>query len=209
MSSTDCLPNKLGTDIERAAQIVRNGGLIVFPTDTVYGLGADPRQPDAVRRLVATKGRPEGKGLPILVANSETVTELVIPNPLITRLALAFWPGALTIVTGAQQGLHPLLLGPGHTVGIRVPASRMTRRLIRLAGSFLIGTSANISGQTAATNAREAYNNLGGSVDYVVDGGHVDSPASTVIDITTSPPSILRSGSISEDELSLVVSQPG
>ena len=131
---------------------MRSGGIIVFPTDTLYGLGADPRQPGAVRRLVETKERDEGKGLPILLADAGDADLLVEPNSLMEDLATVFWPGALTIVVKARESADELLLGPGGTLGLRVPGWELTRRLVELAGSFLIGTSANRSGQPARRN---------------------------------------------------------
>ena len=202
MSRSDAPPDNFGGDIERAAEAVRNGGVIVFPTDTLYGLGADPRQPGAVRRLVATKERDEGKGLPILLADAGDADLLVEPNSLMDDLASVFWPGALTVVVKARESVDELLLGPGGTLGLRVPGWELTRRLVELAGSFLIGTSANRSGRPPAVTAMEAYDSLGGSVDYVLDGGPVGGVASTVIDISKGHLTILRSGAVSAEQLS-------
>ena len=204
MSRSDTPLDNLGDDLERAAEAVRNGGVIVFPTDTLYGLGADPRQPRALRRLVATKERDEGKGLPVLLARPEDANLLVEPNSLLDDLASAFWPGALTIVAKAREPVDELLLGPNQTLGLRVPGSKLTRRLVEMAGSFLIGTSANRSGSPPAVTAIEAYDSLGGSVDYVLDGGPVGGVASTVLDISRWPPTILRSGAVSAEQLSSV-----
>ena len=204
MSRSGHPPGNLGGDLEKAAEAVRNGGVIVFPTDTLYGLGADPRQPRAVRRLVATKERDEGKGLPVLLARAGDADLLVEPNPLLDDLAAAFWPGALTIVMKARESVDELLLGPGQTLGLRVPGSKLTRRLVELAGSFLIGTSANRSGSPPAVTAMEAHDSLGGSVDYVLDGGPVGGVASTVLDISKGYPTILRSGAVSAEQLSSV-----
>lgn len=202
MSRSDTPPDNLGGSLEKAAEAVRNGGVIVFPTDTLYGLGADPRQPQAVRRLLATKERDEGKGLPVLLARAEDANVLVEPNSLLDDLAAAFWPGALTIVVKAREPVDELLLGPGRTLGLRVPGSKLTRRLIEMAGSFLIGTSANRSGRPPAVTAVEAHDSLGGSVDYVLDGGPVGGAASTVLDISKGRPVILRSGAVSAERLS-------
>jgi L-threonylcarbamoyladenylate synthase len=195
------LPDNLGTDIEKAAGVVRDGGVIVFPTDTLYGLGADPQQAEPVRKLVAIKGRADGKGLPILLARPEDAGQLVTRNSLLDDLASAFWPGALTIVMKAREPVDARLAGPGGTLGLRVPGSTTTRRLVELAGSFLIGTSANRSGQPPAVTAAEAYDTLGDLVDYVFDGGPVSGVASTVLDIDADPPTILRSGAISAEQL--------
>ena len=204
MSRSGPLSGNLGDDLEKAAEAVRNGGVIVFPTDTLYGLGADPRQPRAVRRLVATKERDEGKGLPVLLARAEDANALVEPNSLLDDLASVFWPGALTIVVKARESVDELLLGPGRTLGLRVPGVKLTRRLVGMAGSFLIGTSANRSGCPPAVTAMEAYDSLGGSVDYVLDGGPAGGVASTVLDISKGQPTILRSGAVSAEQLASV-----
>ena len=204
MSRSDTRPDNLGGDLERAAEAVRSGGVIVFPTDTLYGLGADPRQPQAVRRLVDTKERDEGKGLPILLAHARDANLLVERSPLLDELASVFWPGALTVVVKARESVDELLLGPGKTLGLRVPGWELTRRLVELAGSFLIGTSANRSGRPPAITAMEAYNSLGGLVDYVLDGGTVGGVASTVIDISKGHVTILRSGAVSAEQLASV-----
>ena len=201
MRRTGSIRGNLGSDIEKAAAIVRNGGVIVFPTDTVYGLGADPRQPESIRRLIAIKGRADGKGLPVLLPRKEDADGLVKPTALMSDLASAFWPGALTIVMRAREPVDSLLLGPGHTLGIRVPGLMATRRLIELAGSYLIGTSANLSGSSPAVTAEQAFDVLGESVDYIFDGGPIDGAASTVLDIDADPPEIVRSGAISAEQL--------
>ena len=205
MRGTASIPDNLGADLEKAARLVRNGGLIVFPTDTLYGLGADPRQPEAVRKLTTFKGRADGKGLPILLARPGDASQLVIGNSLLDDLASEFWPGALTIVTRARQPVDSLVAGPGQTLGLRVPASTFTRKLIKLAGSYLIGTSANRSGDPPAVTAMDAYRGLGHSVDYVLDGGPVTGVASTVLDIDAEPPRILRSGAVSAEQLRRVL----
>lgn len=194
-------PAKIGRDVEEAARILRDGGVVVFPTDTLYGLGAGIRNVEAVRRVAAIKGRTHGKGLPVLLAKPEDAFSLTAGSPALEALAKAFWPGGLTVVAPAREGVDELILGPGGTVGLRVPNSQTARLLIELAGTPLTGTSANRGGSAPAVSAQEAWEELGTDVDYVLDGGRARGRASTVVDISRDPPAVLRAGEVSLAEL--------
>ncbi len=191
----------VGTDIKRAGEILRSGGVIAYATDTLYGLGADVWRLDSVRRIVQIKGRESGKGLPVLLAQSEDAFQLVDEEPLLSDLASEFWPGALTIVCRAKEAVQSPVTGPGHTVGIRVPGAGITRTLIEISGSPLVGTSANLSGAAPAATATAAWKSLAGHVDYVLDGGPASGIQSTVLDISSGEPKLIRHGSVTVEEI--------
>jgi len=179
--------------IGQAAQIVSKGGLIAYPTDTVYGLGCDPFNSVAVRKLVEAKRRVKG-GLPILVDCSETAKELGEFNPIAVQLANNFWPGGLTIVVPSASEF-PAEVPSGGMIGFRMPDRADTLQLIRDCGSLLVGTSANISGMPSATTANEVLTSLGAEIDVVLDGGASKfSKGSTVVSVTDDGCFVLREG---------------
>lgn len=192
---------KLGRDVEEAARILRDGGVVAYPTDTLYGLGAGIWNAAAVERVAAIKGRAPGRGLPVLLAKTEDAFGLTEGSPTLKALGDAFWPGGLTVVAPAREGVDKLILGPGGTVGLRVANSQIARRLIQLAGMPLTGTSANRGGSPPAVSAQAAWEDLGTEVDYVLDGGRAGGRASTVVDISRDPPAVLREGDVSLAEL--------
>lgn len=192
---------EIGRDVAEAARILREGGVVVFPTDTLYGLGAGVWNAVAVERVAAIKGRDRGRGLPVLLAEPGDAISLTEGSPALEALAEAFWPGGLTVVAPAREGVNGLILGPGGTVGLRVPDSEMARRLIRLARTQLTGTSANRGGSPPPVSAQAAWEELGTEVDYVLDGGQAGGQASTVVDISRDPPAVLREGGVTLAEL--------
>lgn len=183
-----------------AARVVAQGGLICFPTDTVYGLGCDPLNAFAVENARKTKGG-RIKAMPILVKDLESARELAFISESARKLAEAFWPGPLTIVLSAR-GILPSNLVPEKTVGLRSPGHRICLELLRLCSGYLVGTSANLTGNPPATTAEDAVRAFGDSVALVLDGGR--SPlgvASTVVDLSGERLSILREGPISGKEI--------
>lgn len=184
-------------DIEKAAQILRKGGVVAFPTDTVYGLGADAFNARAVERVFEIKNRPRNLPLPVLIATLEQLNILADPVPEIAWLLIrGFWPGGLTLVLNRKDSV-PAFLCPGSTIGIRFPNHPVCLALIRHTGNPLIGTSANISGQPAALTAAEVAQQLGSKLDFILDGGKCPGGReSTVVDVTREPPAILRQGII-------------
>ncbi len=186
-----------GVSVEEAARIVRRGGLVIYPTDTVYGLGCDPFNGSAVHRLLAVKGR-EAKPLPILIGGLEDAVDLAELPVVARRVAERYWPGALTLVLRSKVKL----LGVGlDTVGLRVPKHRVALELIHLCGGRLIGTSANISGRPPPLTAEEAADQLGDKVDLILDGGRAPlGLSSTVLDLSGDQPRILRAGPIDAEE---------
>ena len=188
--------------LNQAVQILRDGGVVAFPTDTVYGVGVDPFQPEAVRKLYRIKGRPEDKPIAILVGSIEDVARVAqTPSRTFSRLADRFWPGGLTLIVETRE-LPPEITAGGSTVGVRMPDHPLTLELLRGFGGPIATTSANRSGENPATSAEEVGAQLGDHVNLIVDGGDtITKVASTVLDLSVSPPKILRHGGISEELL--------
>jgi L-threonylcarbamoyladenylate synthase len=183
------------TSIASAAALVKGGGLVVYPTDTVYGLGCDPTNASAVERLFLAKGR-GAKPVPILCASYEKANELVELNETAARLATKHWPGPLTIVGPLRRTLPSMLAQGTGELGVRVPGHEGCLELIASCGGWITGTSANHSGERSARTAREALSQLGDSVGLVLDGGHLSGTESTVVRVVGDAVTILRSGPI-------------
>ena len=188
--------------LNQAIQLLRDGGVVAFPTDTVYGVGVDPLQPEAVRRLYRIKGRPDNKPIAILVGSIEDVERVAqSPSEHFSRLADRFWPGGLTLIVDARD-LPPEITAGGSTVGVRMPDHPLTLELLRGFGGPIATTSANRSGENPATSAEEVDVQLGDRVNLIVDGGDtITKVASTVLDLSVSPPKIRRHGSIPDELL--------
>ena len=188
--------------LNQTVQLLRDGGVVAFPTDTVYGVGVDPFQSEAVRRLYRIKGRPEDKPIAILVGSIEDVARVAqTPSRTFSRLADRFWPGGLTLIVETRE-LPPEITAGGSTVGVRMPDHPLTLELLRGFGGPIATTSANRSGENPATSAEEVGAQLGDHVNLIVDGGDtITKVASTVLDLSVSPPKVLRHGGISEELL--------
>ena len=181
--------------IGRARSVVIHGGLIVYPTDTVYGLGCDPTNEDAVRRLSEAKKRSH-RPIPVLCSSASAAMELVEMNQRALELAKRFWPGALTIVAPLKRNLpHQLHQGTG-TLGVRVPAMPLCVTLLEACGGWLTGTSANLSGLPPARTAAEAMSQLGDNVDLILDGGRLEGLESTVVRAVDDDIQVLRVGPV-------------
>jgi len=193
----------LKADLEglaEAAAAVAKGCLICYPTDTVYGLGCDPLNEQAVGRTIDAKGR-EKKPMPILVRDLATAEKIAHIPRKARKLAQDFWPGPLTIVLHARELLPATLVSEGK-VGIRSPNHAICLNLLALCSGELVGTSANLAGRPPATSAEEVLKTLGGRVDVVLDGGRAPlGVASTVVDLTKSRPEIVREGPLSKEEI--------
>lgn len=184
--------------LAQAAAVLRAGGLVAFPTDTVYGVGAHALLPEAVARLYTAKVRPEGKAIPLLLADAADIERVSrdLP-PLASRLIAAFWPGALTLVVPRSAWLPDIVTAGGPTVAVRLPDHPAPRALARALGAPLAATSANLSGQAEATTAAEVLAQLDGRIELLLDGGVcAGGVASTVLDLTVHPPAILRAGAL-------------
>ncbi len=189
-----------------AAAAVRSGQLVVLPTDTVYGLGADAFDATAVADLLAAKGRGRDMPLPVLVGSWDTIDGLVtVVSDTARRLIEAFWPGGLTIVVQHAPSLSWDLGDARGTVAIRMPQHPVALELLADTGPMAV-SSANISGQPAALTADDARTQLGDTVEVYLDGGpSMVGIASTIVDITAEVPRILRAGAVSADALREVV----
>ena len=189
---------RTGAAFARCAEVIKTGGVIAYPTDTFYGLGADPRNRRAVIRVFEIKGR--GSDQPILLLlrdRSEVTAWTSAVTPSADRLMDRFWPGPLTLVFTARPDVFPELTGGTGTIGLRVPGNELTRALLGQAGNALTGTSANRSGAPSPRTLGEVMRELGSRVDLVLDGGvsAADRP-STVVDVTAEPPRIIRMGAV-------------
>ncbi|MEM0365399.1 MAG: L-threonylcarbamoyladenylate synthase [Candidatus Nitrosocaldus sp.] len=186
-------------DIARAATIVRDGGVIAYPTDTIYGLGCDPYNEDAVERVFRIKGREEGKAVPLLCASIEDAVKIAYMDEKALILARHFWPGALTIVARLKDAKISSRIVKDGKIGVRVPNHEYALRLISLCNGVLIGTSANPSGMSPAINAMQVMFTLNG-LDAILDCGEAKiGKASTVYDVEKGM--IIREGAIPREEL--------
>jgi L-threonylcarbamoyladenylate synthase len=185
--------------VQQACDILRRGGLVAFPTDTLYALGANALDPSAIERVLAVKGRHHGKPLSILVPSVEAGMALagLLPEG-VPGLMQAFWPGALTVVVKASPQVPSLLTAATGTVGLRMPAGAVAQAILTAFGGPVIGSSANKSGGADPADAKTVQKAIGGQIDLVLDGGRVAlGVPSTVIDCTAEPARILREGAIS------------
>ena len=192
-----------GTDVERAVSVLRAGGLIGLPTETVYGLAADARNEAAVKRVFSTKGRPLGHPLIVHVADVEEARRWSSDwSSTAERLAVEFWPGPLTIIVRRHHDVLDAVTGGRDTVALRVPDHPLARSLLVAFGGGLVAPSANPFGKVSPTTAQHVVDDFGGAVDYVLDGGPCAiGLESTIVDCSVDPPQILRPGAISEPEV--------
>lgn len=191
--------------IQAAARVLRAGGLVAFPTDTVYGVGALIDTPGALERLFTVKERPSDKPIPVLLADGEDMEPLAAGvTPEAERLIRRFWPGPLTIVVLAKVRL-PEQVAPEGTVGLRVPDHDFARRLLRETGPLAV-TSANLSGSPSAVTVESVEADLAGKIELIIDGGRTPGGiASTVVDCSSARIRILREGLISADEINALL----
>jgi L-threonylcarbamoyladenylate synthase len=189
-------------ETEEAVKILRNGGVIAFPTDTVYGLGADAFNARAVERVYEIKNRPKNQQFPLLIADVKQMTTLAGQIPETAWfLARRFWPGGLTLVLSKKDSL-PAYLASGRTIAVRVPDHPICLAIIEGLGNPITGTSANASGRPAALTAEEVEQQLGGKIDLIVDGSKCPGgKESTIVDTTREPPIILRQGIIPSHDI--------
>ena len=192
--------------IEKGIAILKQGGLVAFPTDTVYGLGACAYIPQAVERVYQVKGRARDMALPLLVANNTQISEVAENIPLVAWLLIRrFLPGALTLVLPKSKSVPDVVTAGGKTVGVRIPAHPVPIALIEGLAAPIVGTSANLTGQPSPLTADEVYAQLGDKVDLIIDGGRCPGGReSTVVDVTGETPVVLREGAISIEELKKV-----
>jgi len=189
--------------LAEALAVLKGGGLVAYPSDTVYGLGAAASDEGAVARAFAVKGRLSEKALPLLLADVEDMAPLCAEVPPIAKLLTErFWPGPLTVVLRRSPSFQSPALGGGDSVALRVPDHFFLRQLIRALGEPITGTSANRSGRPSCRTAREVQRQLGNAVDLIIDGGSSRvGQESTVVDITLDHPKIVRGGALSRKEI--------
>jgi L-threonylcarbamoyladenylate synthase len=191
------------SDIARAAQIVRNGGVVVFPTHGLYGLGADPFNAAAVERIFAIKGRQTSKALLVLIADMASLDRVALP-PDTKALAMMrhFWPGRVTFILHARHQLPAALTGFGNKIGVRLVHHPVAAALVRAVGAPLTGTSANLSDSDSCASVTDMDAKLIDTVDLVLDAGPLaGGSGSTVVDITGRTPQVLREGSVPAEEI--------
>ena len=193
----------LQDQIQTAVDLLKRGGVVAIPTDTLYGLAADPLDEDAVRRIFRLKGRPAGNPIPLLLSDPEDLHRWAARIPeSARRLTDRLWPGPLTLVLRRSDEVPDVVTGGGDTVGLRVPDHTVPRSISRLLGAPLTGTSANRSGSPGLSTAHAVRCELSGEVDFVVDGvSGQDGRPSTVVDLSGDRPRILRRGAVSAAEI--------
>jgi L-threonylcarbamoyladenylate synthase len=206
-------PGVTGDDDDRVAaavRVLRAGGLVAVPTETVYGLGADAANSDAVRRVYAVKGRPADHPLIVHIASAEALPRwaATVP-PAAESLAAACWPGPLTVVLHRRPDVDPTVTGGRDTIALRVPAHALTLAVLAAFGGGIAAPSANRFGHVSPTTAQHVRDDLGDDVDLVLEGGPCTvGVESTIIDLTVSPPSVLRPGGIPLEALEAIIEGP-
>ena len=200
--------NRIDPDvIRRAGAVLREGGLVAFPTETVYGLGGDALNPESSRKIYAAKGRPQDNPLIVHICRMEDLAPITeeIPEEGYA-LAEAFWPGPLTMIFNKSILVPKQTTGGLSTVAVRFPSNRIAAELIRAAGGYIAAPSANASGRPSPTLGRHCLEDLDGKVEMILDGGPVGiGLESTIIDLTSEVPTILRPGYVTQEMLEQVL----
>jgi L-threonylcarbamoyladenylate synthase len=193
-----------GALIEEAAHVLRNGGVIGYPTETVYGLGVDAYNEGALQKLFEIKGREVGKAISLLVGDVQMLEEVTsrIP-PTALNLIKDYWPGALTIIFEASRKCSPILTGKTGKVGVRISPHIVPRKILEALKRPMTSTSANLSGMSSLSDPQDVYRVFRKKIDLIIDGGKTrENGESTVIDVTVSPPRVLREGIVQlKDEI--------
>ena len=191
----------------QAAAIIQAGGVIAFPTDTVYGIGASAFNETAIEKIYQVKKRSHLKAIPILISDANELSQIVTPiNPITYKIVNNLWPGALTLILPIHPNL-PGNLSEKDTIGVRVPDHDLVRELLRVTGP-IAATSANLSGKPSALTAEDVIHQLGGSIDLILNGGPAPGGmASTVLDCSGEEPAIFREGPVSWEQIALIFKQ--
>lgn len=202
----DKLPSDIQQQIKQGISILKGGGVVAFPTDTVYGLGACASDEQAVERVYELKKRPLTVALPLLLADTTQISEVAANVSQIAWLLIRrFLPGALTLVLPKSDTLPDIITAGSRTVAVRIPAHPVPIALSEGIGAPIVGTSANLSGKPSALTAGEVYSQFGNKIDLVVDGGRCPGgKESTIVDVTGEKLVILREGAITREELEQV-----
>lgn len=191
--------------LKRGAEAILRGGVVAFPTESFYGLGADPRDETAVRRIFRIKRRRDDHPLLILIPSREALDHYALSVPETARALMdRFWPGGLTLVFEARPALSSLLTAGTGKVGVRLSSHAVATGLCREAGTAVTGTSANYAGMPPCRNAGGVLETLGPELDLILDGGETPGgKGSTVLDVTTDPPQLIREGIVRRGDLGL------
>lgn len=199
----DELSPSIQQQIEKAISVLKQGGVVAFPTDTVYGLGTAANLPEAVEKIYQVKQRPHDKALPLLLGDLSQIDDVAHHvSETVWLLARTFLPGALTLVLPKAVSVSDIISGGGQTVAIRVPAHPVPLAIISGLGAPIVGTSANISGHPSPLTADEVRAQFGDEIDLIIDGGRCPGgKESTVVDVTSEVPVLLREGAIARKEL--------
>ncbi|MFQ5497603.1 MAG: L-threonylcarbamoyladenylate synthase [Nitrosopumilus sp.] len=188
--------------IEKASKIIKNDGIVVFPTDTVYGIGCNPYSEEAIKKIYSIKSRDFSKPLPLLVYSKDIAKRIVFFDKFAEKIADKFWPGPLTIILKLTDKKIKKLLNLNDKIAIRVPDHECTLELLKKC-DLLVGTSANVSGHSSFTNPDECIKNIH-NYDIFVDGGTITSKTeSTIIEIENDEIKIIRDGALNKEELSI------
>jgi L-threonylcarbamoyladenylate synthase len=183
--------------LERGCEVLRAGGVVAYPTDTLFGLAVDPRSPLAVAKLFTIKQREPGHPVPLIAANQEQAELAGEFTDAARRLARTFWPGPLSIILRARPAVNAQVLAGDGTVAVRVPDSSIARALASGLGFCITATSANLSGEPPTASVAVVLAALGDRVDYVVDAGDAPGLApSTIVDVRTAEPRLVRAGAV-------------
>lgn len=195
--------------LQEAGEILKEGGLVAFPTETVYGLGGDALNRDSSRKIYAAKGRPSDNPLIVHICKWEDIYPIVEKvSEEAEKIARAFWPGPLTMILPKSQLVPYETTGGLDTVAVRMPSHKVAQKLIAYAGGYVAAPSANLSGKPSPTRAKYVVEDMDGRIDMIIDGGEVGiGLESTIIDLTVSPPQVLRPGFITQKMLSEVLGQ--
>ena len=195
------------TMIEEAGRIIRKGGLVAFPTETVYGLGGDALNPESSKKIYAAKGRPSDNPLIVHIADKRDLHRIVREVPeKAKKLMEAFWPGPLTMIFYKNELVPQATTGGLDTVAVRMPSDRIAAAFIRAAGGFVAAPSANVSGRPSTTTAAHVEEDLGGRIEMILDGGQaVIGLESTIVDMSVEPPVILRPGAVTKEMMEAVI----
>ena len=189
--------------IEKAAELIKQGKIVVFPTETVYGIGANGLNSEAIKKLYEVKQRPLNKPITLLVSNMEMV-ELVAKDitEMEYKIMEKFFPGPLTIILKKKDVVPDIVTSGQDTVGVRMPRGEVAKKLVEIAGVPIAAPSANITGEPSGTNLQEIKKQFNGNVDYFIDGGNSElGLASTIVKVVDGKPQILRQGSITLEEI--------
>ena len=189
--------------IRKATSIVKKGGIIVFPTDTVYGIGCDPYNENAIKKIYKIKLREKTKAFPVLVYSKETASKIVNFDKQSEKLAEKFWPGPLTLILNLTENKLKKSLNLDKKIALRVPNNNCALELLKKC-NILIGTSANISGQEPFTDPSECYQNIEG-FDLFLDGGKISGVPSTIVEIINGEAKIQREGMLTKEEIKKVL----